>query len=70
MIQAFRREDCASAETRLKLYHLKPDARYDFTDLDSGQTTRLSGTEAMTGGLNVGAAAPRTALILTFKQAQ
>ncbi len=70
LIQAFRREDCTSAEARFKLHHLKPDARYDFTDLDSGQTTRLSGTEAMTVGLDLGAAAPRTALILTFRRAQ
>jgi alpha-galactosidase len=70
MIQAFRREDCATAETRLKLQHLKADARYEFTDLDSGRTTQLSGTEAMTDGLRLSAAAPRTALIVTFKQAQ
>jgi alpha-galactosidase len=70
MIQAFRREDCTIAETRLMLHHLKPDARYEFTDLDSGRTTRLSGTQAMNEGISLGAAAPRTALILTFKQAQ
>jgi alpha-galactosidase len=69
MIEAFRREDCTSATTRLKLHHLNPDARYDFTDVDSGQTTRLTGTEAMTEGLSLGAAAPRTGLILTFRQA-
>jgi alpha-galactosidase len=70
MIQAFRREDCATAETQLKLQHLKADARYEFTDVDSGRTTRLSGTEAMTEGLRVSATAPRTALVLTFNQTQ
>jgi alpha-galactosidase len=69
MIEAFRREECPNADTRLKLHHLKPDARYDFTDLDSGRTTRLSGTEAMADGLSLNAPASRSALIVTFKQA-
>lgn len=69
IVQAFRREECASSGARLKLQHLNADARYDFTDLDSGQTKRLGGLEAMTEGLSVEAPAPRTALIFTFRQA-
>jgi len=70
MIQAFRREDCAAAETRLKLHHLKADAQYEFTDLDTGRTVTLGGRELMESGLSLEASSPRTALILTFRQAQ
>ena len=70
MIQAFRRENNPVTEIHLTLQALEPDAQYEFTNLDSGRTTRASGRELMMKGLNLLASAPRTALILTFKKVQ
>ncbi|HEY1765048.1 MAG TPA: alpha-galactosidase [Opitutaceae bacterium] len=69
-VQAFRRENEPSVTANLKLLHLNPSAQYEFTNIDSGRTTRLGGRELMTTGLPVSAAAPRTALILTFREVQ
>ncbi len=69
-IQAFRHEDNPSVSVDLKLQHLTPSAQYEFTDLDSGKTSRSSGKDLMANGLHLSAAAPRTALILTFKEVQ
>jgi alpha-galactosidase len=67
-IQAFRHEDNPDVTVALKLQHLDPSARYEFTDLDTGKTSRFSGQELMAKGLSVSAAAPRTALIFAFKE--
>lgn len=67
-IQAFRHESSPTVELRVKLHALDPSATYEFTDLDTGRTTRASGEALMTQGLRLGAASPRTALILTFRK--
>lgn len=68
MVQAFRRELSPSTDTHLQLRGLKPDATYEFTDLDTRKTERFAGKGLMEGGLRVHATSPRTALILTFKE--
>ncbi len=68
MVQAFRRENNPDVGIALKLRGLKAGASYEFTDLDSGRTIRSDGNALMADGLPVEAAAPRTALILTFKE--
>lgn len=68
MIQAFRREMSTSRDVRLVLHGLKPDAHYEFTELDTAKTVSATGKELMTDGLHLAAAAPRTALIVTFKE--
>ena len=70
MIQAFRRELNMNVEVPLKLHGLKPEAHYEFTDLDTSKTIRATGEELMTDGIKLAAASPRTALILTFKEAK
>ena len=69
MIQAFRRELNMNVEVRLKLHGLKPEANYEFTDLDTSKTVKATGDALMTDGIKLAAASPRTALILTFKEA-
>ncbi len=69
-IQAFRREHNPATTTHLKLQALTPEAQYEFTNIDTGATTRASGRELMDQGLTVYAAAPRSALIFTFKKIQ
>ena len=68
MIQAFRHEFSTAVEIRLKLRGLKADVRYEFTNRDGGGTTAFSGKELMEAGLPLTAAAPRTALLLTFRE--
>lgn len=68
VIQAFRRENNQHYDAKLRLHGLKSSARYEFTDLDSGKKTEWKGSELMDQGLPLYAAAPRTALILTFKE--
>ena len=70
MIQAFRRELNMNVEVRLKLHGLKPEATYEFTDLDGSKTVKATGDALMTDGIKLAAASPRTALILTFKEAK
>jgi len=68
MIQAFRRENSPTADIHLKLRGLSDGAQYEFTDLDTGGKVKASGKELMSEGLALKAPAPRTALILTFKE--
>jgi alpha-galactosidase len=68
MVEAFRREDNPDVGIDLKLQGLKGGATYEFTNLDSGRTLRSGGNSLMTQGLHVEAAAPRSAVILTFKE--
>jgi alpha-galactosidase len=68
MLQAFRRENSPEAAIRLRLHGLKEGAQYEFTDLDTGRKTKAPGGELMAEGLLLKASAPRTALIVTFKE--
>jgi alpha-galactosidase len=68
MIQAFRRELSPTTAIRLWLREMKVEAYYEFTDLDTGRITSVSGKELKEHGLRVEALSPRTALILTFKE--
>jgi alpha-galactosidase len=67
-IQAFRRESAKIVTTHLKLQGLDGAAQYELTNIDSGQTTRASGSDLMSTGFAVSAYAPRSALIFTFKK--
>jgi len=68
MVQAFRRENNPDVGVDLKLQGLMSDAHYEISDLDSGRKIRSSGKDLMAVGLHLEAAAPRTAMILIFKE--
>lgn len=70
VIQAFRRENNPDTDVHLKLASLDPDAHYEFKDLDSGATQQATGRDLMDSGLHLYSAAPRSALILTFRKIQ
>jgi len=70
VIQAFRRENNQHRDVTLPLQGLESGARYEFTDVDTGKKFQLKGSELMEQGLPLYAAAPRTALILTFREVQ
>lgn len=67
-VQAFRREQNIYPETRLVLRGLDPEARYELTDRDTGAIQHATGRELMDKGILVYAAAPRTALLITFRR--
>lgn len=67
-VQAFRRENNISTKFRPVLRGLDPDAKYEVTDRDSGRIQVASGRELMTTGLLAYAAAPRTALLFTYRR--
>ncbi len=67
-VQAFRRENNIQPRTRLSLRGLDPQAAYEITDRDTGQSQQLTGRELMSDGLLVYAPAPRTALLYTFRK--
>lgn len=67
-IQAFRRENNPQTDCRVRLRGLDPQARYAVTDVDTGAVREATGQELMDRGLPLFAAAPRTALILTFRR--
>ncbi len=68
MVQAFRRENSPRVESFLKLKGLKSEASYEFTNIDNGKKRAFTGKTLMETGLPAQAAAPRTALIYTFKE--
>jgi alpha-galactosidase len=67
-IQAFRRENNIYPETRLVLRGLNPTAQYEVTDRDTGRIHLATGQNLMSTGFLAYAAAPRTALLFTFRQ--
>jgi len=67
-LQAFRRANNVQPEIRLPLRGLDADSDYELTHRDNGTTVRKSGRELMTTGYTAYAAAPRTALLITFRK--
>lgn len=63
-IQAFRREAAKEGTIRLKLSGLDPDASYEVTDFDHGETTH-SGRALMEEGLQL-ALEPHESAVLTY----
>lgn len=67
-LQAFRRESNIQTDFTVRLRGLEPEARYEITDRDSGTTRQALGRDLMQTGLALYAAAPRTALLFTFRR--
>jgi alpha-galactosidase len=67
-VQAFRRENNIAIEQRLVLRGLDPQASYELTNRDTGEVQRANGQELMDTGFTAYAAAPRTALMYTFRR--
>ena len=68
IIHAFRRKTCPDPSITLMPRGLQPQARYRIEDIDGGEPRELSGRELLEGGLKVTAAAPQTALLLTYRR--
>lgn len=66
LIQAFRRPKAGAASIVLKLYGLKPQARYQVSNLDTQVDRLLSGRELMDQGLLVSLPAQPGAALLTY----
>ena len=53
MIQAFRRGESPYESARFSLHGLEPDARYVISNIDSGQSRKMTGRELTAPGLSV-----------------
>lgn len=67
MVQVFRRPAAESPNLSLTLCGLDPDAVYEFTQLDTAATIRLSGTELMQSGFPVSLAERPAAAVLIYQ---
>lgn len=65
-MQVFRRADSIYESARLKLRGLEPEAVYEVTDLDSRETTPVSGRALTEDGLPVKVAAPASAVVMQY----
>ena len=66
VVQVFRRADSSYESARLKLSGLEPEAVYEVTDLDSRETTPVSGRALTEDGLPVKVAAPASAVVMQY----
>lgn len=68
MIQAFRRDDCASESITLKLHGLNGKTIYTVTDLGTGKSESISGGKLMNDGLTVTSIEKPGAVIIKYKK--
>lgn len=66
VIQCFRRAHSPYESARFRLHGLNPDKEYDLTDLDTGQTLRLSGQVLLDDGVPVAANSRPAAVVITY----
>jgi alpha-galactosidase len=70
MIQAFRRPESPYESARFSLHGLEPDARYVVSNIDSGESQKLTGRELAQPGLLIKTSAPQTAIVLFYEKAR
>ena len=68
MIQAFRRDESPYETARFSLHGLEPDARYVISDIDSGQSRKMTGRELTAPGLSVAAPTRPSAVVLFYEK--
>lgn len=68
MVQAFRRDECASDSITLKLRGLNAKARYTVTDIDSAKSESVLGRDLMEKGLPVTIQGKPGAVVMTYKK--
>lgn len=69
VVHAFRRDQNKESTQALHLHGLDRDAQYVVKNLDSGNEQTLSGAELSDNGLSVELANPRSAALLTYRNA-
>jgi len=70
MVQVFRRDKSVYESARFKLSGLDPSARYQITNLDSGEAKTLSGRELIEKGLPVSVSDQPGDTVLTYSRVQ
>jgi alpha-galactosidase len=66
LVQAFRRQDCETAEIRCVLHGLDPKLAYEVTNLDTRETVRLTGDDLLNSGITIRLSEKPAAAILTY----
>lgn len=68
MVQAFRRQECPTETTRIKLHGLEAQATYVLANVDVPGTTERSGRELMEQGLSVRIREQPGAAVVTYRK--
>ena len=68
MVQAFRRAESIYEQVRPRLSGLEPDARYVLTNLDSGETTEMTGRELWDKGFSLSISDQPGSAVITYKK--
>ncbi len=68
MIVAFRRPKAAAAAMSFDLLTVRPDAKYLFEDVDTGEKTTLSGEAVRRDGFSVKTKGPRESKLIFYKK--
>lgn len=68
LVQAFRRENAASASATYKLYDLIPEATYELINLDSAGSTQATGHQLMENGITFNLTSRPWAGIITYRR--
>jgi len=68
MVMAFRREKSVYEVGRLKMFALAPEATYDVTNADTGETSSATGGELLGPGLRIAIANRPGSVLFTYKR--
>ena len=68
VIQAFRRQESATATMTCRLRGLKPGATYTLTNLDKPQPMRVTGRDLLDRGLTIHLPQKPAAAVLTYRE--
>ncbi len=68
VIIAFRRPDSNVVSMNFDLLTVRPDCEYEFEDVDTGMTARLSGREIREGGYSLKTSGPRESRLVFYRR--
>ncbi len=68
-VLAFRRQESPFPLGMFRLHGLKDEARYQFTDIDTGKAIECTGTDVMVKGLRIEMPQAPHAMIITYRKA-
>ena len=70
MVEMFRRDECSYTAGEFKLRGLDTEAKYIFTDEDTGRRWVETGKELTENGLDISLPKVRTCILYTYKKAE
>ncbi len=68
VVEAFRRDTCPAESLTVLLRGLKANASYSITNIDTGETSIVSGDELQKSGMKIGASEAPAARLIRYKE--